>query len=60
MTAERSRHLELPIKVAARVLHFFLSVLMHFDLFQHPLEQGCQTHFHRGHISLAVAFKGLK
>ena len=23
------------------------------------LVQGCQTHFYRGHISLAVAFKGL-
>ena len=24
----------------------------------HPLELECQTHFHWGHISLAVAFKG--
>ena len=24
----------------------------------HELGQGCQTHFHWGHISLAVAFKG--
>ena len=24
----------------------------------HCSRQGCQTHFHRGHISLAVAFKG--
>ena len=24
----------------------------------YPLEQECQTHFHQGHISLMVAFKG--
>ena len=26
--------------------------------FEDHLGQGCQTYFHRGHISLAVAFKG--
>ena len=25
---------------------------------EHAVDQGCQTNFHQGHISLTVAFKG--
>ena len=39
-----------------------LQFLQQFQVYrehEHKLFQGCQTHFHRGHIRLADAFKGL-
>ena len=54
-----SFHFNMFSLVMQKLFILMRSHLFTLSLLSLALGQGCQTHFHQGHISLAVAFKGL-